>query len=270
MSKELELNNFIEKSNDLISSNYILAEIKIINLLKSIATSETLLGLFKNCLTDFDYEKAKETFFVESEYLSKDKKVFILPKSQKDIIAFVFLTLMDIDNKVITIQELLDKYFYDDGSSFSSYSIFINQMIRPFVDTVVSLMNDVIDGKIQDPNEALLDRALRDKKIREEEEKELLREKELSKKSYGENLKTVRRILLSNKKIFSEGKLSEVEKAERVLVIDRLLSALDSEDKEEITYAFLCYYYQAKAHILKRQFRIKTLRKLLSEIIYEF
>ncbi len=270
MNKEIELKNFIEKSNELVSSNYILADIKIVNVLKAIATSETLLGLIKNCLTGFNYKKAKETYFVESKYLSKDKKVFVLPNSQKDIIAFVFLTLMDIDNKVITLAELLDKYFYEDGSSFSQYSLFIEQMIKPFVDTVVYLMQGVISGAVQDPKDALLELERKQKKIKEEEERELLKVKELAKKTYGENLKTVRRILFENKKAFQAGKLSDVEKDERVLVIDKLLKALDKEDKEEITYAFLCYYYQAKAHFFNRQFRVKKIRKLLSEIIYEF
>ena len=54
MSKTEELQVFLEASEDLINSKYILADIKVVNILKAIASSETILALFKNSLMDFD------------------------------------------------------------------------------------------------------------------------------------------------------------------------------------------------------------------------
>lgn len=269
MSREVELYNFVEKAKEVIESNYILAEIKIVNLLKAIAGSETILALFKNCLTDFDYENAKNKYFVKSEYLSNDKKVYVAPENKKDIIAFVFMNLMDIDNKKITLPDFLNAYFYGDGSTFSSYSLFIDQMIKPFVSTVKELTEDIIGGKIQDPNEAL--NILKEKKEKEEAEIEAERQKqnELAKKTYGANMAKVRRILLESKKKYLSSNKSEVDKAERVLVVDKFLNALDKQNAEDITYAFLCYQYMAKSHIFKRDFKIGQIRRLLSDIVYE-
>ena len=77
MSKQEELDLFLVRADELIESKYIVADIKIVNLLKSIASSETLLAVFKNCLTDFDFEAAKKKYFVKSEFLSDEKGEFI-------------------------------------------------------------------------------------------------------------------------------------------------------------------------------------------------
>ena len=52
MNKREELDLFLLRADELIDSKYILASKKIENLLKSIANSETLLSIFKNCLKD--------------------------------------------------------------------------------------------------------------------------------------------------------------------------------------------------------------------------
>lgn len=269
MNKEMELKNFKEKAEDLISSSYLLAEVKIVNLLKVIASSDTICALFKSCLTDFDYVNAKKSYFVASQYLSNDKKVFVLPESPKDIIAFVFLCLMDIDSKTITLPTFLDTYFYDDGSTYSSYSMFINLMIKPFVSTVYSLAEDIFAGKLQDPHEVLTNIERKKARLKAEKEEELEKEKELSKKSYGENVKKARRILIANKNKFLNSKISGSEKAQRAMVIDELVFALDSEKQDRIAYSFLCHCYMAKAHIFRKQFKVKTIRKLLNKVIYE-
>ena len=60
MTRQEELELFNLKSNELIECQYILADIKIVGLLKAIACSETLVAILKNCLSDFDFEEAKK------------------------------------------------------------------------------------------------------------------------------------------------------------------------------------------------------------------
>ena len=112
MTKNEELNLFVEKADELINSKYILADIKIAGLLKSIALSDTLLALFKNCLTDFDFEKAKEKYLVKSPYLSSEKGEFVLPPNSRELLAFIFCVLVDIDAKRIVMGEFISKYFF--------------------------------------------------------------------------------------------------------------------------------------------------------------
>ena len=173
MDKTEELNTFLARADELIESKYIVADIKIVNLLKSIASSETLLAIFKNCLTDFDFEDAKKKYLVKSEYLSSEKGEFILPDSSREILAFIFCVLMAIDAKEIELSDFIKKYFYEDGSYSAGFATFVNAMIKPFRNTVKSITESVIEGKIQDPIEALSEEEERRKREEAERRRQL-------------------------------------------------------------------------------------------------
>ena len=110
MDKRNELGLFLERADELINSKYILADIKIVNLLKAIAASSTLLALFKNCLTDFDYQEAQKKYLVKNQFLGGDKGEFVLPPNSRDLLAFIFNVLMDIDSKRIDLNSFINKY----------------------------------------------------------------------------------------------------------------------------------------------------------------
>ncbi len=103
MTKREELELFLKRTDEFIDAKYILADVKIINVLKTIASSETLIALFKNCLTDFDYHQAKKNYLVKSKFLTDDKGEFILPPNSRELLAFIFNILMDIDAKKNTL-----------------------------------------------------------------------------------------------------------------------------------------------------------------------
>lgn len=269
MTKREELEIFIERADELINSKYILADIKIVNLLKSIAVSDTLLALFKNCLTDFDYYAAKKKYLVKNPYLSEEKGQFVLPPNSRELIAFVFNVLMDIDSKRINLGDFLDKYFYEDGSSYAGYSAFVNGMIKPFRNAVAILMEKVIEGKLQDPVEALTEEEEKKAKQREQEELNARKEKELSKKIYGESIKKLKTILLADKKKVKESGLDDKVKSEIVLVIDMLANVIESDDKDAIEYAFISYKYVAKAHPVMFFGRNRAVNRILGEIVNE-
>ena len=172
MTKKEELDLFLKRTDEFVEAKYILADIKIVNILKSIALSETLIALFKNCLTDFDYNQAKKNYFVKSKFLSNDKCEFVLPPNSRELLAFIFNILMDVDAKKIDFSEFLDKYFYVDGSYSASFEAFKNAMIKPFRNSVKMIMESVIDGKVQDPLEAIIEqeeKLVKQKKLEEEQ-----------------------------------------------------------------------------------------------------
>ena len=63
MTRREELDAFLERVDEFINSKYILADIKLANVLKIIASSDTLIAIFKNCLTDFDYQEAQKNIW---------------------------------------------------------------------------------------------------------------------------------------------------------------------------------------------------------------
>ncbi|MBE7087302.1 MAG: hypothetical protein E7369_03280 [Clostridiales bacterium] len=267
MTKREELDNFLRCADDLISGKYILADIKIVNLLKSIAVSDTILAVFKYCLDGFDYEEAKQKYFVRTPYLSSDKAEFVLPSNSKELLAFIFNVLMDIDSKRISLAEFLDKYFYEDGSCYSGYTAFLNSMIKPFKNSVKVLVESVIDGKIQDPVEAVIEEEKRKQKEEIDRREKEEREKEISEKTYGENIKKIKELLVTDKTKVKESKLSIDKKQDATLVIDMLANVIESGDKDAIDYAFVAYKYMTASNKFMFIGRVKLIKKLLGDII---
>ncbi len=266
MTKREELDLFLEKSNDLITSKYILADIKIANLLKSIALSETLIALFKSCLQDFDMTSAKNRYLVKTPYLSGDKGEFVLPSSSKELLAFIFTLLVEMDSKTISIGDFLSRYFYENGSYTAGYDAFVNSMIKPFVNSVKMLMESVIEGKIQDPLDAVSDQEKRQAEVQKQRQERAEKHKELSKKSYAETINKIKENLLKDKQKVKESKLNEKAKYEANLVIDMLGNVIEETDKDAIDYAFTAYKYFVKCHKLLFAFKLSKMKKLIEEL----
>ena len=266
MNKREELDAFLARADEFIESKYILADIKIVNLLKSIAQSNTLIAIFKNCLDGFDYVEATKKYLVKSKYLAGDKGEFVLPTTSRELLAFIFNLLVDIDAKKIDFATFIKKYFYEDGSFSGAYSAFINSMIKPFRNSVKMLMESVIDGKLQDPVEALTEEENRKQKEKAEKEEREKREKELLSKKYGESIKAVKESLLKIKLNAKNSKLTLAKKDALILIIDMLANAVESDDKDAIIYAFVAFYYASKTHkkLLRKR---KKLAKYVKEII---
>jgi hypothetical protein len=264
-----ELDLFLVRADEFIESKYILADMKVVNLLKAIAVSEKLLALFENCLKNFDYHQAKKNYLVKSKYLSGDKGEYVAPKSSRELLAFVFYLLMDIDSKRILLGEFVNKYFYEDGSFSAAYANFINHVIKPFRDAVKVLMLSIIEGKLQDPLEALTE--MEEKRAKELADLELQerKNKELLKKAYGESVIAIKEILLADKTKIKESKKKDKVKSDVILVIDMLANVIESEDKDAIEYAFISYSYMTKNYPFTFFRRSKKISKLLKGIYDE-
>jgi len=262
-----QLEAFSTKAEELVGSKYIIADVKIASLLKVIASSDILLALFKNCLTDFDYQSAKKNYLVKSQFLAEDKGEFVMPPNSRELLAFVFNILVDIDAKRIVFSDFLNKYFFAYGSLTSSYGAFINAMIKPFKNSVEILMGDVIDNKIQDPIEALVEEEARKKREEQEAIIRAQKDKELSKKAYGQSIKDLRELLLADKKKVKASKLKDQEKEDIILVIDMLANVIESDDKDAINYAFVAYKYVAKCKKILFFRRVKKVNGYLRDIL---
>ncbi len=266
MDRRKELDLFLSKADELIDSKYIIADIKIVGLLKAIAASDTLVAIFKNCLTGFDYKEAQKKYLVKSKYLSDNKGEFILPSSSRELLAFIFNILLDIDSRRIDFAEFISKYFYEDGSFSLGYAAFKNSMIKPFKNSVKVIMESVIEGKLQDPVEAVIEEEERQERERKDEEERQKKEKEISEKAYGQSLKAIKDILLEDKTRVKESRLSDDDKEEALLIIDAFANALSGEDKAALTYAYLAYKYLAKSRKLLFIGKLKKINGYLADV----
>ena len=267
MDKRAELDLFLAKADELIDSKYIIADIKIVGLLKAIAASDTLIAIFKNCMTGFDYANAQKKYLVKSKYLAEGKGEFVLPSSSRELLAFIFSVLVDIDAKRIDFAQFINKYFYEDGSCSAGYTAFLNSMIKPFKNSVKMLMESVIDGKLQDPVEAFTEEEERREQLEKTAAEEKRKEKELSEKAYGESVKAIRKILLEDKTKVKNSRFKDETKEEFLLIIDTFANAVDAADKDGIIYAFLAYKYAVKSKPFTFFGRVKNVGNYLKDVL---
>lgn len=267
MTKREELDVFLEKADELIDGKYILADVKIAGVLRAIAASDTLMALFKNCLTDFDINEAKKKYLVKSQFLSSDKGEFVLPPNSRELLAFVLCILVDIDAKNISLSEFINKYFFEDGSFSSGYEAFVTAMIKPFRNSVKVLMESVLEGKLQDPLEALSEEEAKKLKQKEEEETAAKKEKDLGKKSYAASVRAIKAILLEDKQKIKASKKKVVVKNDIILVIDMLANAIESEEKDAVEYAFVAYKFMTKAYPFAFFGRTRKISKLIRSVL---
>ncbi len=120
------LENFKEKINELVNCKYILAERKISDLLKVITDSKMLYELFEYVTDGFDYYTFKSVCFPE------DGNGVKMPAKESELLALVFLLLMEIDMNKESLDGLCLKYFGANETGQARYSSFVLKVIIPF------------------------------------------------------------------------------------------------------------------------------------------
>ncbi len=132
----VKIERFLTVCNELIGGKFILADTKIGELLKIVASSNELTDLFSAVTERFDYVEAKNAYLRFPAYKGSAHGAAYLPAERGDLLAFVFCLLVDFDSGTMRLNDFLLRYFYEDGSYTASYAIFVDRMIRPFRDIV--------------------------------------------------------------------------------------------------------------------------------------
>lgn len=127
-----QISDFIDKCEELKTCKFIVAPTKIKDLLKSIVNSRELYELFNTVSSNFDYAAAKERCFVDAREGSFGKSYLVLPDTVGDRLAFIFCLLVEFDRDTINFNAFLQKYYAVDGSYFSSYHAFCDEVIDSF------------------------------------------------------------------------------------------------------------------------------------------
>ena len=130
-----QIDLFLRRCDEVMQSKFIIAESKISELLKSIATSDLLYAFFRDLTKDFDYAAAKRRYLHYAPD-SSQKNRLLFPDDPAEMLAFIFCLLVDIDNRDPDLSDFLQRYFYEDGSFYESFYAFCNQVIKPFKNAV--------------------------------------------------------------------------------------------------------------------------------------
>lgn len=140
--KNTKIQRFFIACDELINGTFVLADSKIADILKAIAGSGELTDFFGAATESFDYNAAKRAYLRYPSEAGAAHGIAYLPSERKDVLAFVFCVLVELDAGVMKLNDFLLRYFYKDGSYTASYAVFAERMIRPFRDIVRSCFPD--------------------------------------------------------------------------------------------------------------------------------
>ena len=157
-----KIREFSNYCDEMINGKFILADIKISNILKSIAQSKELYNLMAECLLNFnfdeEFEKAKVSNFGE--------KYFKMPEEDYKRIALVFCFMVEVDNKKIDFYDFITNYFKSKELG-GEYLVFAKTMLVPFKNDVLAKFD--VDS-IQKPTISKVESSLQDKLVRKLQE----------------------------------------------------------------------------------------------------
>ncbi|HIZ03288.1 MAG TPA: hypothetical protein H9727_03295 [Candidatus Borkfalkia avistercoris] len=131
---------FLQKCDEVMQSKFIIADTKIGELLKAIATSDLLYALFRDITKDFDYTAAQKKYMNYLPEGTFGRRKLLFPEDPVERLAFVFCLLVDFDTGRIDLGGFLQEYFYEDGSVYGSFYAFSNQVIKPFKNAVRTMV----------------------------------------------------------------------------------------------------------------------------------
>lgn len=121
-----EVQNFLDACDELINCKFLVAEYKITKLLQSIACSSDVCSLISECLQSYNRDREFARTYIQDGH---GEFVCVMPTEEYKVVALVFCTLADIDNKKIDFTDFIKRFF---GNSENPYQAFIETMIIPF------------------------------------------------------------------------------------------------------------------------------------------
>ena len=125
MSSE-NFERFLSSCDDLITCKYLVAEYKLQKTLADLANCDDACQLIGDCLEQFNREREFAKTFVQNSY---GDFVCVMPEEEYKVLALVFCTLVDIDNKKIDFTDFVKRFF---GREENAFDAFIKTLVIPF------------------------------------------------------------------------------------------------------------------------------------------
>lgn len=206
----IKISEFINSIEGLIEGKFILADIKISNLLNMIAKNAALYNYIKQCLIDFSFDKELSRAEVKNRFNNGE---FKMPTETHKIVAFVFCLLVECDAKRMDFYGFINENFASN-KYVSEYGNFSNTVIVPFKNAIIA---HFYSEETLEENENQIEESF-------EEEQEVVVEQQ-PKEDIFVSLKTILERMLDN------------------IMLDRKIK---SHDKENLTYMVNNIIYSMK------------------------
>lgn len=132
---KLEVDKFLEACDDLLNCKFLVAEYKIQRLLQQLASASDVCSLVGECLEQFNRDREFAKTFVQD---GQGDFVCLMPSEEYKVIALVFCTLIDIENKKIDFVDFIKRFF---GREENPFKAFLDTMIVPFKKLIEEAFN---------------------------------------------------------------------------------------------------------------------------------
>lgn len=208
----IKISEFINSVDGLINGKFILADIKISNLLNMIATNTALYNYIKKCLIEFSFEKELSRAEVKNRFNNGE---FKLPPEREKIVAFVFCLLVECDAKRMDFFGFINENF-SASKNMSEYSNFAQSVLVPFKDIIIEHFYNESE-EVEDKEEVVIEN-LND----EQEPVKIL------KTNIYENLKEILTNLLDN--ITIDRKIKQHDKENLLYIVKNIIYSMKYED----------------------------------------
>ena len=127
---------FLDACDELLNCKYLVAEYKIQKMLKTLANSDEICSLIGECLEQFNRDREFAKAYIQDGH---GDFVYISPCEEYKVIALVFCTLVDIDNKKIDFVDFVKRFF---GREEVPFQAFLTEMILPFRNLIADVFGE--------------------------------------------------------------------------------------------------------------------------------
>ncbi len=121
-----KLKEFFDACDDFIDCKFLVAEYKLQRMLQVLSQNEEMCSLIGECLEQFNRDREFSKAFIQD---GQGEYICDMPTEEYKIIAFVFCTLVDMDNKKIDFVDFIKRFY---GREENPFKAFIVQMVLPF------------------------------------------------------------------------------------------------------------------------------------------
>ena len=139
-----EIDKFLEACDDLLNCKFLVAEYKIQRLLQQLASASDVCSLVGECLEQFNRDREFAKTFVQD---GQGDFVCMMPNEEYKVIALVFCTLVDIENKKIDFVDFIKRFF---GREENPFKAFLDTMIVPFKKLIEEAFSYAENDKVED------------------------------------------------------------------------------------------------------------------------
>jgi hypothetical protein len=246
--------DFIASINNLIHGKFILADVKINEVLNKIDQSEALFRFIQEQLIGFHFEKELRKAEVKNRF---NGGVFKLPNGEKESVALAFCLLVEFDTKHLDFYEFIKENFPTLDNK-GDYQVFAETVLAPLRDSIAKQF-----GLSKDDNEGVL-KELEQKAQEEQEQKEQELEEEQEEKNKEDELfleiEKIERHLLDIVK--NDPKIKEHKKEDLIYLLKAMIYANKYRDFKLIS-AFLVSFEHLTKKVRSKWFVYEELKNVI-------